>query len=87
MAGCGTTAAYTARFSQVKVESFLPQAEQSRGGDERRTEGSASAEEADVEIESAYFNAGFYDAAEGSQLMSQEEIQTNRRPLRCFLRT
>ena len=31
---------------------------------------------AGVEIDSAYFNAGFYDAAEGSQLMSQEEIQT-----------
>ena len=31
---------------------------------------------AGIEIESAYFNAGFYDAAVGSQLMSQEEIQT-----------
>ena len=31
---------------------------------------------AGIEIDSAYFNAGFYDAAEGSQLMSQEEIQT-----------
>ena len=30
----------------------------------------------DIEIDSAYFNAGFYDAAEGRQLMSQEEIQT-----------
>ena len=57
MAGCGTTAAYIARFSQVKVESFLPQAEQSRGGDERRTEGSASAEEADVEAKSAHREA------------------------------
>ena len=31
---------------------------------------------AGIEIDSAYFNAGFYDAAEGSQLMNQEEIQT-----------
>ena len=31
---------------------------------------------AGIENDSAYFNAGFYDAAEGSQLMSQEEIQT-----------
>ncbi len=31
---------------------------------------------AGIEIDSAYFNAGFYDAADGTQLMSQEEIQT-----------
>ena len=29
---------------------------------------------AGIEIDSAYFNAGFYDALEGEQRMTQEEI-------------
>ena len=32
---------------------------------------------ADITVDSAYFNAGFYDAMDGEQRMTQEEIQAS----------
>lgn len=71
LSGCQQQGAELSRASDVPSTDEQKQSYslgQSMGG---------SLKAADITIDSAYFNAGFYDALEGEQRMTQEEIQAS----------